>query len=61
MKKFIVTWEYLQMGTSELEAEDLDDAKDRAEESVTDFGDPEQFTQEVTWNTGWEVKSVKEA
>ena len=60
MKKFRITWEYIQKGTSELEAENLDDATYKAPESVTDFGDPEEFTQKVTWDTGWEVKSIEE-
>ena len=60
MKKFKITWEYLQIGTSYVDAEDLDDAKSKAEESITDFGDPEEFTQDVQWDTGWEVKSIEE-
>lgn len=60
MKKFRITWIYEQTGTSEIMAEDLDDAKGRAEESITDFGDPKEFTQDDTWNTGWEVKTIEE-
>lgn len=60
MKRFRITWEYIKEGISYIDAEDLDDAKDKAPESITDFGDPEQFTEEVQWNTGWEVKSVEE-
>lgn len=60
MKKFRVTWKYEQTGTSYVEAEDLEDAKDKAPGSVTDFGDPEQFITDVTWDTGWELDSIEE-
>lgn len=60
MKKFRITWEYIGEGTSEFEAEDLDDAINKAEEFVADFGDPKQFTEDVQWDTGWKVKSVEE-
>ena len=60
MKRFEVTWEYIREGTSEIKAKDLDDAKDRAEESVNDFGDPNQFSESVQWDTGWKVKTVEE-
>ena len=48
MKKFRITWEYIREGTSEIEAKDLDDAIDRAEEEVTQ------------WDTGWKWKTVEE-
>ena len=60
MKKFLVSWEYLQTGVSHINAIDLDDAKVKADTSVTDFGDPEQFTPIQQWNEGWTVKSIKE-
>jgi hypothetical protein len=60
MKRFKITWEYIQKGTSYIEAKTLDDAIFEAPESVTDFGDPEEFTQDVQWDTGWEVKTVEE-
>lgn len=60
MKKYRITWEYTQTGVSTLEAENLDDAKDKAPDSVSDFGDPTQFKQIVQWNDGWDVKSVEE-
>ena len=60
MKTFRITWELLQTGTSKIEAKDLNDAKDKADSSVTDFGDPKQFTQMMQWNEGWEVKSIEE-
>ena len=60
MKKYKITWEYIKEGMSEFEAEDLNDAINKAPESVTDFGDPKEFTEEVQWDTGWEVKTVEE-
>ena len=60
MKTFRITWELLQTGTSKIEAKDLDNAKDRADGSVTDFGDPKQFTQVMQWDEGWKVKSIEE-
>ena len=58
-KKFRITWELIQTGTSEIEARDLEDAKDRADENVDDFGDPEQFTP-IYDNDGWQVKTIEE-
>ena len=60
MKKFIITWEYLQTGVSHINAIDLDDAKNKADESVTDFGDSKQFTPIQQWDEGWTVKSIEE-
>ena len=60
MKTFRITWELVQEGVSELKARDLDDAKDKADDSVTDFGDPKQFTQITQWSEGWKVKTVEE-
>lgn len=60
MKQFKITWEYLREGTSYIRAKDLDDARDKAEESITDFGDPKQFTENVQWDTGWMVKTIEE-
>ncbi|GAH04733.1 unnamed protein product [marine sediment metagenome] len=57
--KFRITWELIQTGTSEIEAKDLQDAKDRADESVDDFGDPKQFTP-IYDDYGWQVKIIEE-
>ena len=61
MKKYTITWELVQTGISEIKAKDLNDAEDKAEGSVTDFGDPKQFIEVSQWDTGWKVKSVEEA
>ena len=60
MKRYQITWEYLQEGTSELDAENLDTAIVKAPDSVTDFGDPKQFTVHEQWDGGWKVKTVEE-
>ena len=60
MAKFLIEWELVQSGYSKIEAKDLQDAIDRANESVDDFGDPEQFTQEYDVDNRWEVKSIEE-
>ena len=59
-KEYQITWEYIQTGISKLKAKDLDDAKDKADNSITDFGDPEQFDQIPQFDDGWKVKSIEE-
>lgn len=60
MKKYRVTWEYIQTGVSYLKAENLDSAIVKAPDSINDFGDSEQFKQVAQWDDGWDVKSVEE-
>ncbi len=61
MAKYLVTWEVIQTGTSEVEAKDLQDAKEKAENIEIDFGDPKQFTPNI-WEDlyGWEIESIEE-
>lgn len=60
--KFNVYWEYIQYGTTEIEAKDKDEAMELAEENPPeDFGDPKQFTP--TFNDiddGWHVADAFE-
>ena len=60
MAKFQINWQKTEYCTSEIIAKDLVEAQKNAEESVTDFGDPDQveFSPEVDW--GWEVESIEE-
>ena len=60
MKKYRITWEYIQTGVSSLKADNLEEAMDKAPDSITDFGDPTQFEQVMQWNDGWKAKSVAE-
>lgn len=60
MAKYIIEWEKIEVGTSEIEAKDLYEAEDNAESSVEDFGDPKQFTQMYDLDSGWKVKSIIE-
>lgn len=61
-KKFLVNWEMVQFGTTEIEAEDKDEAMALAEENPPeDFGDPEQFTPcYPDQETGWHVADAFE-
>ena len=60
MAKYEISWEFIQTGVSKIEAESLQEAIDRAEESVDDFGDREQFVPSYDDYSRWEVKSVEE-
>ena len=60
MRKYTITWEYVQTRTSEVEASDWFDAIALADKSVTDFGDPKQFKPIIQVDDGWKVKSVEE-
>ena len=59
MKTYAVDWELVQYGTSKVKANSLDEAKRLAEGSVSDFGDPKQFTPDSEGNL-WHICSVKE-
>jgi len=59
VKTYIINWEYIREGTSEVKAKNLDDATNKAGRSVTDFGDPKQFNEVVQWDTGWKIKSIE--
>ena len=59
MAKYIIEWEKIEIGTSEIEAKDSYEAQDKAEDSVEDFGDPKQFTQIYDLDSGWKVKSIR--
>ncbi len=59
-KKFIIEWELIQKGTSEVLAEDIDEAKDMAYKCTVDFSDPNQFTPTYDDYSVWEVKSIIE-
>ena len=60
MKTYVVDWELVEYGTSKLKANSLTEAEELAGGSVTDFGDPKQFTQSMEGSL-WYVCSVKEA
>ena len=58
--KFKIYWSRTEYGTSEVEADDKEEAEVIAGESIEDFGDPNQFIQEYNTDDCWQIYNIEE-
>jgi len=58
--KFKVYWSRSEYGTSKVEANSKEEAKVIAEESIKDFGDPNQFIQDINTDDCWQIYEIEE-